>query len=203
MELKEYYKIWRENISVVIYAALIAVVAAYIWSVRQSETYSASFILNISRLASQNTGDYRYDQFYRFQADEKFAETAVEWLSAPGVAKDILANAGVESEKKTIRQLGKSFQAEKLSSSLVEVRYSARSKEEGEKLAAAASSFVSDKTKKMNSEAKDPNWFLVDMTNLVVARNIQDLRINLGIAALFGFFAGTLIAFGKHYFSEE
>lgn len=203
MELKEYYKIWRENVSVVIYITLVAIVAVYAWSVRQSETYSASFLLNVDRLASQNTADYRYDQFYRLQADEKFSETIVQWLSSPGVAKDILDSAGVKSDEKTIRQLGKSLRAEKLSSGLVSVRYAAQSEDEGKKVAAAATSAVSDKTKNLNSEARDPNWFSVDMTNLVVAKNTQDLRINLGIAALIGIFIGTLLAFGKHYISQD
>ncbi|MDD5489411.1 MAG: hypothetical protein PHP25_01875 [Candidatus Moranbacteria bacterium] len=203
MELREYYKILKSNFSVVAYATLIAVVAVYAWSVRESQTFSASFLLNVGRLASQNTADYRYDQFYRLQADEKFAETIVQWLSSPGVAKDILSSAGVKSDDKTIRQLGKSFRAEKLSSGLVGVRYSAQSEDEGKKVAAAAAGVVSDKTKNLNSDTRDPDWFSVNMTDLVVAKNTQDLRINLGVAALFGIFIGTLLAFGKFYIKEE
>lgn len=203
MELREYYKILKANISVVIYTVLIAIVAVYAWSVRQSQTYSASFLLNISRLASQNTADYRYDQFYRLQADEKFSETVVKWISSPGVVKDILGSAGAESGGKTIRQLEKTFRAEKIASGLVSVRYAAQSEDEAKKVASAAASVVSDKTKKLNSEAKDPDWFSVDMANLIVAKNTQDLRINLGIAALIGLFVGTLLAFGKYYISEE
>jgi len=38
---------------------------------------------------------------------------------------------------------------------------------------------------------------------LVILKNTQDLRINLGIAALIGIFIGMLLAFGKHYISED
>ena len=203
MELREYYKILKSNISIVIYMVLVASVVAYAWSVRQSQTYSVSFLLDIGRLASQNTADYRYDQFYRLQADEKFAETIVEWLKSPGVAKEILDSAGVNSGEKTIRQLGKTFRAEKLSSGLVGVYFKTQSEEEGRKVAAAAASFVSEKTKNMNSNTRDPDWFSVDMSNLVVAKNTQNLWVNIGIAILFGIFIGTLLAFGKHYISEE
>ena len=185
------------------YATLITVVIVYAWSVRRSETFSASFLLSVGRLASQDTADYRYDQFYRFQADEKFAETIVQWLSSPGVSKSILDKAEVKSDGKTIRQLSKSFRSEKISSSLVGVRYGTQSEDEGKKLAVAISSLVLDKTKNMNSEARDPDWFSVDMANLIVAKNTQDLRINLGLAALFGIFIGSLLAFGKHYISDE
>jgi len=203
MELKEYYQIIKKNISVVIYTTLIAVVVVYAWSVKKSETYSASLLLNISRTETQSTADYRYDQFYRLQADEKFAETIVEWLKSPGVAKDIFEKAGVESDKKSMRQLGKSLQAEKLSSEIVSVKFSTQTEDEARKIAGALASVASEKTKGLNSETRDPNWFAVNMTNLVILKNTQDLRINLGIAALIGIFIGMLLAFGKHYISED
>lgn len=203
MELKEYYKILKSNIAVVIYAIIIAAIAAYIWSVKVSQTYSTSLLLNISRTESQSTTDYRYDQFYRLQADEKFAETVVEWLKSPGVAQDIFAKADANSNKKTMRQLSKSFQAEKLSSDLVSIKYSTQTSDEAGKIAPAIESVISDKTKGLNSDAKDPNWFQVNMTNLTILKNTQNLGVNLGIGTLAGIFIGIFLAFGKHYISEE
>lgn len=202
MELREYYKILKSNISVVIYTVIIAVIVVYAWSVRTSQTYNTSLLLNISRTETQPTADYRYDQFYRLQADDKFAETVVEWLKAPGVANDIFAKAGINSDQKTMRQLSKSFRAEKLSSNLVGVQYSTEVSDEAGKIASAVSSIISDKTKSLNADARDPNWFQVDASNLIVLKNTQDLRLNLGIAALAGLFLGTLLAFGKHYISK-
>ncbi|MFH0930005.1 MAG: hypothetical protein V1814_02015 [Candidatus Moraniibacteriota bacterium] len=203
MELKEYYKILKLNISVVIYTVIIAVVAVYAWSVRQSQTYSASLLLNIGQTETQSTADYRYDQFYRLQADDKFSETVVEWLKSPGTAKSIFDKAGVSSDQKTMRNLSKSFQAEKLSSNLVSVRYSTEASEESGKIAPAISSVVSEKTKALNTDARDPNWFQINASDLIILKDTQDLRVNLGIAMLAGLFLGTLLAFGKHYISEE
>lgn len=203
MELREYYKILKTNISVVIYTAVIAIVIAYAWSVRTSQTYNASLLLNISRTSSQSTSDYRYDQFYRLQADDKFSETVVEWLKSPGMSQDIFAKAGVNSDQKTMRDLSKSFQAEKLSSNLVSVKYSTETSDEAAHIAPAIGSILADRTKSLNSAAKDPDWFQIDLTNLIVLKNTQDLRLNLGIAALLGLFLGALLAFGKHYTSDE
>lgn len=203
MELKEYYKIWRENVSVVIYTTIIAVVVVYAWSIRVSQNYNASLLLNISRTETQPTADYRYDQFYRLQADDKFAETVVEWLKAPGVAQDIFAKAGVNSDQKTIRQLAKSFRAEKLSSGLIGVSFSTQTEDEAKKTAAAVSSVISEKTENLNKEARDPNWFKVNLSNPAILKNTQDLRLNLGVAALAGIIIGSLLAFGKHYISHE
>ena len=203
MELKEYYKILKLNISMVIYTIIIIVVIAYAWSVRASQAYSASLLLNISRTETQSTSDYRFDQFYRLQADDKFAETMVEWLKSPGVAKDIFDKAGVSSDQKTMRQLSKSFQAEKLSSDLVGIQYSTQTADEASKIAPAIASVAAEKTKSLNAGARDPNWFEATTSNLIVLKNTQDLRINLGIAVLVGLFLGALLAFGKHYISED
>jgi capsular polysaccharide biosynthesis protein len=202
MELREYYKILKANISVIVYTVVIAVIVAYAWSVRTSQVYNASLLINISRSETQSTSDYRYDQFYRLQADDKFSETVTEWLKSPGVSQDIFAKAGISSDQKTMRDLSKSFQAEKLSSNLISVRYSAELSEEAAKIAPAIESTLSDKTKNLNAAAKDPNWFQIDTSNLIVLKNIHDLPLNLGIAALAGLFLGALFAFGKHYISE-
>lgn len=203
MELREYYKILRSNVSVIIYTAIIAIIITYAWSVKQSQTYSASILLNIGQTETQSTADYRYDQFYRLQADDKFAETVVEWLKTPGIAKNIFDKAGVSSDQKTMRSLSKSFQAEKLSSNIVGVRYSTQNNDEAEHIAPAVSSIISEKTKFLNADARDPNWFQISASDLIILKNMQDLRINLGIAALAGLFFGILLAFGKHYISEE
>jgi capsular polysaccharide biosynthesis protein len=203
MELKEYYKIWRSQISVVIYAILIAVVIVYAWSVRESQIFSASLILNISRAETQPTVEYKYDQFYRLGADEKFADTIAEWLKSPGVAKDIFDKAGANSDQKTMRSLSKSFQAEKKSSEIVSLSFSSSSEDEAKKIATSVSSVISDKTKSLNADAHDQNWFQVETSNLVILKNTQDLRLNLSLAALAGLFVGTLLAFGKHYIREE
>lgn len=202
MELREYYKILKSNIAIVIYTAIIAAVIAYAWSMRASQTYSASLLLSISRTETQATADYRYDQFYRLQADEKFAETIVEWLKSPGVVKSIFEKAGVSADQKTMRQLAKSFKAEKLSSNLIGIQYSTQTNDEAAHIAPAIESIISDKTKDLNSDSRDPTWFQITMHDLVVLKNVQDLRINLGVAVLVGVFVGTLLAFGKHYISE-
>jgi len=202
MELREYYKIIKLNIAVIIYTVVIAVIVAYAWSVRVSQSYNTSLLLNISRTSSQSTSDYRYDQFYRLQADDKFAETIVEWLKSPGISSDIFEKAGISSDQKTMRDLSKSFQAEKLSSNLIGVKYSTETNDAAEKIAPAISAIISDKAKSLNSDARDPNWFQVNASNLIILKNIQNLPLNLTIAALIGLFLGTLLAFGKHYISE-
>jgi capsular polysaccharide biosynthesis protein len=202
MELKEYYKILKNYVSVLIYAVIIAVVAIYIWSIKQSETYSTSLLLNVGRIETQSTADYRYDQFYRIQADDKFSDTVSEWLKMPGVAQQISERSGLNSSSKSLRQLSKTFNADKMSPQIIEVHFSPASPDEAGKISSAIESVIAEKTKALNADARDPNWFKVDISNLITAKNTQNLPINLSIAALIGLVFGVFFAFVKHYISE-
>ncbi len=202
MELREYYKILKNNVAIIIYAVIIAVVIVYAWSVKKAETYSASLLLNISRAGVQNSADYQYDQFYRLQADEKFGDTIVEWLKAPGVTKKIFEKAEVNSDQATMRSLSKSFRSERAAPEIVSVQYSTSTDDEAFKIASAIESVISGRIEDLNASAKDPDWFRVDMSDLIILKNTQNLWLNFGIAAIFGIFIGTLLAFGKHYISE-
>jgi capsular polysaccharide biosynthesis protein len=203
MELREYYKILKNNIHVLVYTVLIFAVLAYIWSIRTAETYSSSLLLNVSRIENQSSADYRYDQFYRLQADDKFSETVSEWLKSPGVVQEIFKKADLNSDGKSIRQLRKTFQAEKMSPEIIEVRFSPKDSDEGKKMADAISFVISEKINDINAPTNDPNWFRIEPSNLITAKNFQDLRINLAISILIGLFAGSILAFLKNYISEE
>lgn len=202
MELHQYYKIIRKNIHLVAYTVFISVVLAYIWSIRIAETYSSSLLLNVSRIETQLSTDFRYDQYYRLQADDKFSDTVSEWLKSPGVVQEIFNKADLNTDGKSMRQIRKTFQAEKMSPEIVEVRFSPKDSGEGKKLSDAISSVISEKVKDINAPANDPNWFRIEPSNLITAKNSQNITINLAVAVLAGLFVGTLLALLKHYLSE-
>ena len=122
----------------------------------------------------------------------------------PGVAKDIFEKAGMNTDRENNAPTFEKFSRGKI------IRGSGRSEISKpkprmrlKKSQMLLSAVISEKTKSLNAEARDSNWFKVDMSNLVILKNTQDLRINLAIAALAGIFIGTLFAFVKHYISEE
>jgi len=203
MDLKEYYKIFKQNISVAIYTVTIFVIAAYIWSVKKSETYTASLLLNLTRTELQRNSDFRYDQFYRIEADDKFADTIKQWLKNPGVVAKVYNEAHINSEHKTLRQLSKDFKVDKLSPEIVEVRLTTVSREDAEKISEAIGVVISEKIKLLNSDARDPNWFKIIPSDPIILKNTQNLIINLSAAAAAGLFLGAIFAFVKHYLKED
>ena len=72
--------------------------------------------------------NYKYDNFYRLQADEKFAETLVEWLKSPRIEEKIFKEAGIDPSGYSLKKLAKSIKAEKMSSQVVAVSFSSPDK---------------------------------------------------------------------------
>lgn len=202
MELREYYNILKKNASLVFTTALIFVVVVYAWSVREAQKYSAELLLDIGRNAVQNTQDYRYDQFYQTQADEKFAQNIEAWLKFPGIVSEIFSKAEMASSPSTLNQLSRSFSAEAISPESVMVKFNTDNENDAKKISAAVGSVVSEKTIELNNQAKDPSWFKVSSSNLIILKNTQDLRINLSLGILAGLIVGSFLAFLKYYLYE-
>jgi capsular polysaccharide biosynthesis protein len=203
MELRDYYKILKGNASLVATIALIFILVAYAWSIRESQKFSAQLLLNIGRLDAQNTTDFHFDQFYQVQADEKFSQTIEGWLKYPGITAEIFDKAGINKDSSTLGQLAKSIGAERISPELVLVKYSTDNEDEAKKIADAIGRVIDEKTISLNGQAKDPYWFKVSSSDLIIAKNIQDLKIILSLALLLGIIVGSFLALFKHYLSED
>jgi len=199
MELKEYCKILKENAKLFVFAVVLIVVGSFIYFALKPISYGVSLALNITRSGVQQTTDYRYDDFYRLQADEKFSETVVQWLKNPRTAMDIYAKAGIDSDKMSLRQLAKIFVVEKLSAQIVSVSFSATSENSAKKIAEAVSEVVAINTESMNKNQNEDTWFAVVAQNPVIVRDeISPFIIFLASLAV-GIFVGFWLVMLKHY----
>jgi len=199
MELKEYLKIFKENAKLFVFVIILIVAGSFIYFAVKPISYSASLALNITRSGVQQTVDYRYDDFYRLQADEKFAETVVEWLQNPRTAVDVYAKAGINPDSLSLRQLSKSFASEKLSSQIVSVSFSAKDENSARKISDAISEIISSNTELLNKNQNENTWFeIVAQAPVIVRDNVGALIIFLASLAV-GIFLGFWIVMIKHY----
>ncbi|MFA7209119.1 MAG: hypothetical protein WC120_02430 [Parcubacteria group bacterium] len=199
MELKEYFKIFRKNGGLFFGVIIVIVLGSFAYFALRPVSYSASLALNITRGGIQQTADYRYDDFYRLQADEKFAETVVEWLKNPRTVVDIYGKAGIGTDSFTMRRLAKSFTAEKLSAQIVAVSFSAKDGKSAEKISAAIPETITKNIKLLNKKQNEAAWFeIVAQDPVIIQDRIGALAILLASAAL-GIFLGFWAVMLKHY----
>jgi capsular polysaccharide biosynthesis protein len=162
-------------------------------------SFDTSLFLNITRAGKQISDGYKYDDFYRLQADEKFAETIVEWLKSPRFVTDINNEVGKNIENLSLKQLTKFFQANKLSSQVVSVKFSAPDRKTAEKTSAAVFNILKIHTAQLNEDQKEDVWFEIKAQDPVIIQTKFDYKIIFLVSLLAGIFLSFWVVLFRHY----
>lgn len=203
MELIDYINIFRKQAKVFWIVVLIFVLVAIVWQRSQPVNYRAALLLNIGREGVQETSDYKYDGFYRLQADEKFADTVVRWLASPRVVEDIYAGAGLGLKDLGVRGLKNIFLAKRLSSQMIEVTYNNPDTKTLEKISKSAVEVINRYTESLNKENKEPSWFVVIGNEPVIRDARVSLNFALAISLVLGIFFGFWAALLAYYLKGD
>jgi len=199
MELKEYIQIIRKNFNLFAGVTVGVVLLAFAYFIFRPVSYNASLTLNITRQGAQSTLDYKFDDFYRLQADEKFAETIVQWLQSPRTVAEIYSKAGLNTAQFTLRQLTKSFKPEKLSSQIVVVNFSAANPEATKNISNSITEIISKNTDNLNANQKENTWFAIVAQEAVIVKNNFDPIIVLVVSFAVGIFLAFWSVLIFHY----
>lgn len=197
MELREYISLLgRERVLIfsVIVGALILGAAFYRLQPREIE---ATLLLNVGRggaAPAAESSEYTFDSFYRLQADERFGDTVVRWLESPRITEDIFRQARAEAADR-------SFDAVRLSSQVISVRYRGSDPEALRDLAAAAVTVLNDYTEALN-ESREPHWFVVQGSDPVLTDARAPLWKVEAIALFVGAFAALFLALFRYYLNS-
>jgi hypothetical protein len=196
MELLEIIKIFKQKRKIFFACMAFFVLLSIIIFYFQPNYFSVDLTLNVSRKGIQKTDQYRYDNFYRLQADERFADTVVRWLGSPSILNEIaLDSAGAEN-------IG-SIKASRLSSQMIQVSFKVFKKQNGKDISASILKIISGQIEKLDQQQKDENWFLVVAEDpMIQSAKFSFLKIFSG-ALLLGIFSGFWLVLLAHYFEKN
>jgi capsular polysaccharide biosynthesis protein len=199
MEFKEYLAIIKYNLKLFGSIVAIVILASFSYFYLKPISYEASLVLNITRSGLQKSDQYKFDDFYRLQADEKFAETLVQWIKSPRVALDIWTASGNSPENLSLKQLSGLFKAEKLSSQIVSVKFSTANPETAKKISDSIIKIVSRETAALNQDQQEENWFeVVALSPVILISRVNPFLLFLATLAM-GMFLGFWIVLVRHY----
>ena len=190
MELKEYWLILQKyrDLFAIIVATTIILFLVYFFL--RPVYFDASLTINITRSGIQETSDYQYDSFYRLQADEKFADTLVQWLKSPSVVTNIYRKAGLLYPKSNLRKLSKRLKADRVSPQSIIVTYSSPDQKSAEQLSKSIKQEITENIQSLNTQQKQENWFKIIVLDPVIIAHSVSIFWILGISLLSGFFLG-------------
>lgn len=202
MELREYLKIFKENIRTFIFVMILVLAAGFTYFYSKPVSYDTSLSFNITQKGVEATTDYKYDHFYQLSANEKFADTMVEWLKAPGFVENIYANSNIPTHSFSLKKLTKLFKAEKRSSQLVLVYFSAPNEEIAKNISNSVKKEVQKNMESLNLSQKDPNWFEVLSAEPLIIKHTFDFWWVFSGLFFGGFFLAFWTVLTTHYFKK-
>lgn len=199
MELKEYIAIFKKHFRLFWVIVVVFLLAGALLKIFQPATYKSSLTLNITRSGVQSTENYRYDGFYRLQADERFADTVVRWLESPRIVLDIFSDAKSRTSGIGPKKFSKAFKGKRFSSQTIQVEYVTDSVESAKSLSAAIKKILNRETEKLNALQKEENWFVILGDDPVVRNNQWGWMSVFSVSVLAGLFAAFWTVMIRHY----
>jgi len=199
MELKEYLAIFKKHFWPFLFVIALLITAAVLFQLFRPLSHKSSLTLNVTRIGAQQTGDYKYDDFYRLQADERFADTVVRWLGSPRVVVDIYNESKITTEGLSSRKLSRIFKARRLSSQVIEVSYITKDVKTAQGIAEAVVKIINQETEKLNELQKEEAWFTIAAEEPVIRENKWPWEVALLASLLLGIFFGFWAVLIRHY----
>jgi hypothetical protein len=203
MELKEWVAIFQERKRLFFGTVSIFLLAGLAFCFLQPRGYAADLTLNVARTGSQQTAEYKYDGFYRLQADERFADTVVRWLGSPRMTMNIYAAVRVDPGEGGLLARSGRFKAERLSSQMIRVRYWTKEAASARDLARSLVAAVNSEAEALNGGRWEESWFRVVGDEPVVSDSRVDWATVLAAAAALGLLFGFWLVLLGHYFTKE
>jgi capsular polysaccharide biosynthesis protein len=193
MELKELVKIFRQNFKLFLIILISIIISGLAFQIWRPVSYKSDLTLNITRQGKQETTEYKYDDFYRLQADERFADTVVRWLGSARVLEDIKNKVTFENNSDVIR-----IKSRRLSSQFIQVTYTVKKISDAAKIGDTIIETVNRETNELNKLQHQENWFTVIGSDPVVKKNefpISKVILFSLLAGLFFGFWGILLKY--------
>ena len=205
MELREYLKILKNNLGLIIIITLLVTAGTLIFSLKQKVSYEAdSNITVIPKSNAELNNDYEYDGYYALQSASTFSNTISLWLQSPGVVIEIYNKAGSELDKNTSSKiLSKQIKTTVLpNASSLKFQIQNENKEKVQKLASAINETVKAKTTEFNQKFSSGISFEVITSEPLLIEIKPKTELNTLAGVLAGLVLGIFLAFLREYFRK-
>lgn len=184
MEFKQFLLVVWKRKNIFLFILLSVIFLVMVWFYSQPDKYDVIFSIDIVRENYQKTKDYRYDQFYRLQADEKFSDTIVNWLS------DLSFNQKIRKNFREKALFMENLRAEKLSANYLRVSFNTKNDGDFLIISNSIKKVLEEKISETNGLAQDPEWFSVLVGDPVISKR----EFNFGLIFIGAFLSGVLLA---------
>lgn len=227
MELREYLKIFKKNLSIFFFWGGLIFVSLMIFYFQTEKTFVASFSLDLSRKTIEdrsaekgidNENDQsqkqvlgkvesdNYDHYYRLRADEDFGKRISKWAEDEAIKEAILNKAREKglvfaNEAEERKVFGRSFQLEQLAPGYLKISWKTKNPDQAGKLSEAVKEVISQKIAAVGGQ--ENGWFEPVFGEVAVFEKKIDPLIFIILSLAAGFFVGVFASLLWHYWKNE
>lgn len=188
MELREFFAIFVFHKKIFWGVIFSSMVIGIIFFFAQPQAYKTSMTLNITRDHVQSTSEYMYDDFYRLQADEKFADTAVQWILSEHLRVKVFGPSSSAN-----------ISAKRMSSQVIDVEYKTRSVDSAKESAEKLISVLNIESQKLNKMQQKIGWFVILGSDPIIMDATYSFHFLLMLFFAIGFFIAFWSVMIIHY----
>ncbi len=203
MELREYVRIIRRSLPLLVILAAAFGLLAFLVSQNLPTTYTASLTLYVKRQATEASADYyTFDGYYSQQAAEKFTETVVGFLESKDILLASAKLADLPTDQESLGQLESSIKIKQVAPQLVTLQVEQADGEEAKKFCTALAQATTERINLLNQTGDKA--ISVDLLNSepLVEKNTPKIVLNSLVGILVGTLLAFLYAFLKEYFKS-
>lgn len=206
MELKELCKVFREGkgLFLAIVATCFGVLFVILWMTPQVFVSTVTF--TITRDAEMKTSDAYptredFGLYYRFQADDAFAETVVAWLHTPQIVRSISA----QMEELNIpfthggRSLTKHYETTQRSAHVIDVQYRAVSPRAAKEEARLITAQIGERAERLTGAAQASSGFKIISEESYVEPFTYNVTLLIVLTSIIALCFGVMSVLMRHY----
>lgn len=198
MTLYEWIALFERKRLLVVGLISLALMSAWGYFLKQPDLYRSSFTLTVTRTALPRPTEYSYDHFYRFQADERLAESVVAYLGSASGKQRVAERAEVDPV--SFRAFVQSkLRIARQGTNLMMVETPAVTRESAGRLSQALLTEAEGYLARLNEDARDPYWFTVVSDEPVIHSARFSLVRLTAIGGVIGILAAFWMVVGLHF----
>lgn len=189
MQYNDYFRILKNNFILIAVIAALTFASALFFSATKERFFQFSLPLFVSSGVEFSAPLKAEDPYYSVKASDGAAEALTAWLQSPSAQKSLSSQVKVF----------KNFKVIKFAPQFLEVKYEAKSEEDGRRLAQAV---LAEADKSINYLGKI-RMFAIKAEELAVAQEERRAGVTAFLGMLTGLALGIFLAFVKEYLNNN
>ncbi len=203
MELKHHAINLKRALPFIILFGVAVAVIAYVIASQRPAVYKSVVTYEVELINRNVTQDYQYGSYYDLKGSEIFSQHIMSLLRSPAVIEDILQEAGISYEIKSINRFTSQFRTDQDSAQHITVTFTRYTREEAEAISEAMSVILDERASTSQVGINGDSQFHLRINEPVIVLEETNPWLVAGSALLAGWLLAVVLVYLRHYFKSE